>query len=128
MLQDRCPHDSDLLAAKDVIEDAAVAAVAVADQSADPVVGEVEAEVARLLGDLGAGGIGRAPSEPDAAARVCDEEEHVLVAQDDALNREEDGMWRGSGVRSVVDDRRVVVAATATSSDRTVAHARFDLS
>src|SRR6266508_135491 len=52
-------------------------------------VGEVEAEVASLLGDPGAGGICRAAGEPDAAAGVRDEEEHVVAAQDDALNREE---------------------------------------
>ncbi len=49
-------HDPDLLAAEDLVEGAAVFAVAVADQEADSPVGEVKAEVACLLGDPGAVG------------------------------------------------------------------------
>ena len=64
----RCLHDPDAFAAEDLVEGAAVLAVAVADQEANALVGEVEAEVARLLGDPGAGGITRAAGEPDAPA------------------------------------------------------------
>jgi hypothetical protein len=50
---DRRLHDPDLLAAEDLIEGAAVLAVAIADQEADALVGQVETEVARLSGGLG---------------------------------------------------------------------------
>ena len=62
----RCSHgrlqDSDALAAEHLVEGAAVLAVAVADQGPDALVGEVEAEVARLLGSPRAGRIPCAPS------------------------------------------------------------------
>jgi hypothetical protein len=58
----RRPHgrldDPDAAAAEHLVEGAAVLAVAVADQHARAVVGELEAEVARLLGDPRAGGVG----------------------------------------------------------------------
>ncbi len=82
-------HDPDALAAEDLVERAAVLAVAVADQEADAVLGEVETEVARLLGNPGAAGILRAAGEPDAPARMRDEEEDVVAAQKHALDREE---------------------------------------
>jgi hypothetical protein len=47
----RRPHDPDALAAEDFVEGAAVLAIAVADQEPDAALGEVEAEVTRLLGD-----------------------------------------------------------------------------
>ena len=56
-------------AAEHVVEGGAVFAVAVADQEAHAVAGEVEAEVACLLGDPGSGGVGRAAGQPDAP--VC---------------------------------------------------------
>jgi len=46
-----CPHDPGALATEDFVEGAAVLAVAVADQEPEALLGEVEAEVARLLGD-----------------------------------------------------------------------------
>ena len=62
----RRPHrrldDPDAAATEHVVERAAVLAVAVADQEAHALVGEVEAEVARLLGDPGAGGLGEQPA------------------------------------------------------------------
>src|SRR6266496_1616064 len=64
-------------------------AVAVVDQEADPLKDAGEAEVARLLGDPGAGWVGRATGEVDAAALDFDEEEHVEAAQRDRLDREE---------------------------------------
>jgi hypothetical protein len=66
---------------EDLIEGAAVLAVAVADQQADTVLGEVEAEVACLLGDPGSSGILRAAGKHDAAAGVGDEEEDVVPAE-----------------------------------------------
>jgi hypothetical protein len=45
----RRPHDPRALATDDFVEGAAVLAVAVADQEPDALLGEVEAEVARLL-------------------------------------------------------------------------------
>jgi hypothetical protein len=67
-------HDLDLLAAEEFVERAAVFAVSVADQKPDVLLGEVEAELARLLGDPVAGGVGDAAGEPDATACVRDEE------------------------------------------------------
>jgi hypothetical protein len=40
----------------------------------------VKLEVARLLGDAGAGRVGGAAGEVDAAASEFDEEEHVVAA------------------------------------------------
>ncbi len=89
----RCSHrdldDPGALATEDLVEGAAVLAVAVADQEADALLGEVEAEVARLLGDPGATGILRAAGEPDAAALMRDEEEDVVAAQKYRLDGEE---------------------------------------
>ena len=53
----RRPHDPDPFAAKEFIEGPAVLGVAIADQEADALVGQVEAEIARLLRDPGAGGL-----------------------------------------------------------------------
>jgi len=82
-------HDPYALAPEDLIEGAAVLAVAVADQDAHALLGEVEAEVSRLLGDPRARRVGRTASKPDAAAQVRDEEEHVVAAQEHGLDREE---------------------------------------
>src|SRR6266540_4068714 len=89
----RRPHgsfdDPDAFAAEDFVEGAAVLAVAVADQEADALLREVEAEVARLLGYPGAAGIARAAGKPDAPAAVGDEEQRVVAAQEHALDGEE---------------------------------------
>src|SRR6266508_6000208 len=82
-------HDPDAFAAEDLVEGAAVLTVAVADQEADALLREVEAEVARLLGYPGAAGITRAAGKPDASAAVCDEEQRVVAAQEHALDGEE---------------------------------------
>jgi hypothetical protein len=63
--------------------------VAVVDQEAHPLVKAGEAEVARLLGDPGAGRIGGAASEVDAAAAKFDEEEGVEATQRDRFDGEE---------------------------------------
>src|SRR6266545_491691 len=81
-------HDPDAFAAEDLIEGAAVLAIAVADQEAHALLGEVEAEVACLLGDPGTGRVRRAAGEPDAPARVRDEEECVVAAQEHAFHGE----------------------------------------
>jgi hypothetical protein len=60
--------DPNPLAAEDLVEGAAVFAVAVADQEADALLREIQAEVTRLLGYPSAGGVGRAAGEPNAAA------------------------------------------------------------
>jgi hypothetical protein len=44
---------------------------------------------ARLLGDPGAGRVRRTAGEPDPTIRVRDEEQHVVAAQEEALDREE---------------------------------------
>src|SRR5919201_1055101 len=81
--------DPDPFAAEDLVEGPAVLAVAVADQEADALLGEVEAEVARLLGHPLASRIARAAGEPDATAPVCDEKEHVEATEQDRLDCEE---------------------------------------
>src|SRR5439155_25249367 len=63
-------HDPDPLTAEDLVEGAAVLAVAVADPETNAQVGEVEAKAARLLGHPGSRGDGRAAGEPDAAAGI----------------------------------------------------------
>src|ERR1043166_6633070 len=68
---------------------AAVFAVAIADQEPPAPLAEVEAEVARLLGHPLASRIPRATREPDATARVRDKEEHVEAAEQDGLDGEE---------------------------------------
>src|SRR6266571_5650302 len=78
---DRGFHDPDAFAAEDFVEGAAVLAVAVADEEADALFGEVKTEVARLLADPGAVGITRAGGKPDAPTAVGDEEEHVETTQ-----------------------------------------------
>ena len=89
----RCPHgrldDPDAAGAEHLVERAAVLAVAVADQEAHALVREVEAEVACLLGHPGAGRVGRATGKPHAPACVRDEEQHVVAAEEHALDGEE---------------------------------------
>jgi hypothetical protein len=72
--------DPDAAAAEHLVEGVAVLAVAVADQQAQALVGEIEAEVARLLSDPRAGRVGGAACEPDAAGCAGDEEQHVVAA------------------------------------------------
>ncbi len=57
----------DAAAAEHLVEGVAVLAIAVADQQAQALVGEIEAAVARLLGDPRAGRVGGAAGKPDAA-------------------------------------------------------------
>src|SRR5918996_795124 len=82
-------HYPDAFAAEDLVEAAAVLAVAVANQETNALLCEVETEVARLLRHPLAGGVLRTACEPDAAARMGDEEEHVEAAEQDRLDGEE---------------------------------------
>jgi hypothetical protein len=81
--------DADASAAARLVERAGVLAVAVADQQARALVGEIEAEVTRLLGDPGPVRVRRAAGQPDASALVRDEEQDVVAAQGHALYGEE---------------------------------------
>jgi hypothetical protein len=81
-------HGSDALAAQDLVEGGAVFAVAVADQEAHTSIAEVETKIARPLGDPGAARTRRTAREPDATARMGDEE-HVVATQEEGLDREE---------------------------------------
>jgi hypothetical protein len=62
----RRPHrrldDPDAAAAEHLVEDAAVLAVAVADQQASTLAGELEAEIARLLGTHAPVGLDEQPA------------------------------------------------------------------
>src|SRR6266498_3152587 len=65
---DRRAEDPDSLAAEDLVEGAGVLAVTVTDQETDPLLGEEESEVARLLGNPVALRVGGAASQVDAPA------------------------------------------------------------
>src|SRR3989442_13489630 len=70
-------QNPDALAAEDLVERAGVLAVAVADQEADLLLGEEEAEVARLLGNPAAVRVGGTAAKLNTATAVLDEEENV---------------------------------------------------
>ena len=82
---DRRVDDLDPLAEEHLVEGCAELAVAVMDQEAHPLEQSGEAEIARLLRHPGAGRIGRATGEVDAAACEFDEEEE----------RRDKPAWRG---------------------------------
>src|SRR4029453_9859311 len=63
-------HGPDAFAAQNLVEGGAVLAVAPADQEAHAPIVEVETEIARLLGNPGAGRVRRTAREPDATARM----------------------------------------------------------
>src|SRR6266540_4351804 len=123
-----CLYGPDAFAVEDFVEGAAVLAVAVPDQEADTLVREVEAEVARLLRHPGAVWVGGAAGEADASVAVGDEEEHVVAAQEDALDREKIARDDARRLRSQelaparsrtpvwVRRRRIVVGETRTPS------------
>ena len=79
------------LRTEDLVEGGREFAVAVADQDPMPLLllGEGHRQVARLLHDPGAVGIGTDAGEIDTTARQFDEEEHVEAAQPKRLDREE---------------------------------------
>jgi hypothetical protein len=71
---DRGADDLDVGAGEDGVEGGCELAVSVADQESEPVgtVAEVHQQVAGLLGDPGAGGMGGDPGDVHAAAVVLD--------------------------------------------------------
>jgi hypothetical protein len=82
-------HDPDTFGAEDLVERAAVLAVAVADQEARPLEQSGEAEVRGLLRNPLAVGVCRAAREPDPAGGVFDEEQYVVAAQEQRLDGQE---------------------------------------
>ncbi len=72
-------EDADPLAAEDLVEGAGVLAVAVADQEADLLLGEEEAEVARLLGHSAPVRVAGAAGQVDTPGAVLDEEQGVVA-------------------------------------------------
>ena len=83
-----CFHDPDLFAAEHLVERTGVLAVSVADQEPGSLEQPGETQVASLLGNPAAVGIGRAAREPDATTGVLDKEQHVVAAQEQRLDRE----------------------------------------
>jgi hypothetical protein len=81
--------DPDPFAAEDLLERGREFAVAVVDQESHPFEHSGEAEVARLLGHPGAGRVGRAARQMDAATFELDEEQDVQAAERDRLDGEE---------------------------------------
>lgn len=65
-----------------------VAAIAVADQKACSFEEPGEAQIAGLLGDPAAVRVGRPAREPNPTAGLFDEEQHVVAAQEQRLDRE----------------------------------------
>jgi hypothetical protein len=86
----RCPHgaaeDTDVGAGEDRVEGGGELAVPVADQEPEllGLFAEVHQQVAGLLSDPGAGGVGGDPGEVHAAAAVLDHDQEVEAAQVDA--------------------------------------------
>src|SRR6266545_2265068 len=88
---DRRLDHPDSLRTEDLVEGGREFDVAVADQEPMPLllVGQGHRQVARLLHDPGAVGIGGDAGEIHATPRQLDEEEHVEPAQPERLDREE---------------------------------------
>jgi len=79
---DRGADDADVGAGEHGVERSRELAVPVADQEPEPVgaLAEVHEQVAGLLGDPVAGGVGGDPGEVHAAAVVLDDDEDVEAA------------------------------------------------
>ena len=77
-------------------------AVSVADQESEPVgaVAEVDEQVAGLLGDPDAGGMGGDPGEVHATTAVFDHDEDVEAAQEDGVDVGEIDREDGVGLRA----------------------------
>jgi hypothetical protein len=88
----RCPDwgadDGNVGAGEHRVEGGGEPGITVADQEPELLgaVTEVDEQVAGLLGDPGAGGMGGDPGEVYAAAAVLDHHEHVEAAQEDGVN------------------------------------------
>ena len=80
---DRGADDPDIGTNEDCVERGGEFAVPVADQEPEPVraIAEVHQQVAGLLRDPGAGGVGGDPGEVRMAAVVFDDDEDVEAAQ-----------------------------------------------
>src|SRR5206468_3526185 len=89
--RDRRLDQPESFGTKDLVEGGREFAIPVADQDPMPLplLGERHRQVARLLHDPGAVGIGTDAGEIHATPRQLDEEEHVEPAQPERLNREE---------------------------------------
>jgi hypothetical protein len=82
------PDDADVGASEDGVECGSEFAVTVADQKSELVgpVAEVHQQVAGLLGDPVAGGVGGDPGEVHAATLVLDHDENVEAAQEHGVD------------------------------------------
>ena len=87
----RSPDHIDPLGAEDVVEGAAELRVAIMDQQLELrlMLARLHDEVASLLGDPGAVGVGSAGDELEPARREREEEEHIDPLQRERLDREE---------------------------------------
>jgi hypothetical protein len=85
---DRAAKDGDVGAGEHRVEGGGELAVPVADQESELLgtVAEVDQQVAGLLGDPSAGGVGGDPAEVHAAAAVLNHHEHVEAAQEDGVD------------------------------------------
>ena len=85
---DRGAYDPQVGAGEDGVERGGELAVPVADQEPEPVgaIAEVHQQVAGLLGDPGAGGVGGDPGDVHVAAAVLDHDEDVEAAQEDGVD------------------------------------------
>ena len=98
---DRGAEDADVGAGEHGVEGGGELAVPVADQELELLgaVAEIQQEVAGLLSDPGAGGVGGDSGEVHAAAAVLDHDEDVVAAEEDVVDvREVHGEDR-SGLR-----------------------------
>ena len=85
---DRGADDPQVGAGEDGVERSGELAVPVADQEPEPVgaAAEIHQQVAGLLGDPGAGGVGGDPGEVHTAAAVLDHDEDVEAAEEDGVD------------------------------------------
>ena len=85
---DRRADDPDVGAGKHGVERGREFAVPVADQEPEPLgaLTEIYQQVAGLLGDPGAGGVGGDPRDVHAATVVLDDEENVEAAQEHGVD------------------------------------------
>ena len=98
---DRGADDPQVGAGEDGVERGGELAVPVADQEPEPVaaVAEVHQQVAGLLGDPGAGGVGGHPGDVRTAAVVLDDDEDVEAAQERGVDVGEVDGEDGVGLR-----------------------------
>ena len=94
-------EDADIGAGEHGVEGGSELGISVADQELELLgaVAEVDEQVASLLGDPGAGGMGGDPGEVNAAAAVLDHDQHVEGAQEDGVDVGEDDREDRLGLR-----------------------------